>query len=627
MKPRPSTPADNAKKSSEKQLAQFNIFPEGGNLVSGLPCNLAFKAVNKDGMPVDVHGTLFDDTIPITRFKSSHAGMGAFLFTPLPDKKYRIRLSEPANDTTFRLPEIYPQGISLQLSSRNKDFLEFIVSQSTPFTKRKVYLRGQIRGVVYCIASGTLNKDLTIKIPLKEFPDQGIAEFTLFNDSLMPIAERLVYINPERKLNIETKLNKEHYETREKVLLSIKVTDQSGQPVVANLGVNVYDKLYQSPVESQNILSHCYLSSQLKGKIYDPAYYFDNKNKDCEEALDLLLLTQGWRRYVWSEPALKEFPNIRQPIIFDGIKGIVKVVKKQKAAQGIQQFIMAFNPDKKETNNLIEVDSTDKFTVTPQHFKLWQGSYIYFKPMTSEEFRPRISISDPFRIINEKTKYKEINYPLPKLIVKNVEDPFSPVVDGHNSIKLAEVTVKGRGVATFRDKYIGHLDSLAKLDMCFDYVGKCGLLNCPVCKDGTKPIEGKRYFKWIGNRYPGPHPFAYKNEEEEDLVYHYPNFTEEELLKMNNLSRIKAYYSKREFYQPNYDKDPGDIQIPDFRNTLLWQPNVITDQKGEATLEFFCSDINTGFTGKIEGVNGDGLLGSKDFDFFVVKRKIANPLK
>ena len=139
---------------------------------------------------------------------------------------------------------------------------------------------------------------MKIKIPLNEFPEQGIAEFTLFNQSLEPVAERLVYVNYNQRLYIDAKLDKEKYFTRGKAVLKIRVTDENGEPVKTNLGVSVYDKLYQNPQDSKDILTHCCLSAQLNGRIYDPAFYFDVKNKGREEALDLLLLTQGWRRYV-----------------------------------------------------------------------------------------------------------------------------------------------------------------------------------------------------------------------------------------------------------------------------------------------------------------------------------------
>jgi hypothetical protein len=91
-------------------------------------------------------------------------------------------------------------------------------------------------------------------------------------------------------------------------------------------------------------------------------------------------------------------------------------------------------------------------------------------------------------------------------------------------------------------------------------------------------------------------------------------------LKKNNLSRVKAYYIHGEFYQPNYDKTELLETVRDFRNTLLWSPLVTTNENGEASVDFFCSDLNSHFVGVVEGVNGDGLLGNETFEFAVLKK-------
>jgi len=588
--------------------------------------------VSIDGLPIEVEGILLEDSVPIGKFKSSHAGMGSLTFTPLEGKKYRIRLSNPVADTIFSLPQVMPQGITLQLVKRDKEFLEFRVSQSPSLPQRTIYLRAQVRGVVYCMATGVLNTELKIKIPLKEFPYQGIAEFTLFDSNLLPVAERLVYVNPEKKLTVEAHLDKDRYQTREKVVLKIKVTDENGQPVVANLGVNVYDKLYRNADDPENILTHCYLSSQLKGKIYDPAFYFDNKNPYREEALDLLMLTQGWRRYVWTEEVLQANSNKNQSIVFDGIRGEVHATRRTKEAKGIQQFVMASNPGKNNQTDLIVSDSTGQFTVAPAHLKMFPGEYVYLKPLAPEEFKPRMSIAEPFDAINEVVKTKETNYPLSLVVIKKSDKTIDPLVVGHNSIKLSEVTVKGRGITTFRDKYIGSLDSLAKLEAAgSDYVGiPCGTLNCPFHKSdrSKKPIDGKKYKVLLGEHHEilGPDWTNNYYFGESEVTYSNPNqhLTEQEILERYNLSRIKSYERHREFYEPKYDNiDLINDPSPDYRNTLLWKPMIVTDKKGEASLEFFCSDINTGFVGNIEGLNGEGLLGTTGFEFSVYNPKLS----
>src|SRR5664279_2009217 len=145
---------------------QFITLPESGNLVSGVQSKLAFKAVNINGEPVDIKGTLYEDTTPIVEFKSIHAGIGSFIFTPDNNKRYFIRLSEPAIDSIFPLSKIYSSGMTMQLIRRDKESISFKVSQSPERNEGDIYLRVQCRGEVYGMTTARLSKDLLIKIQL-----------------------------------------------------------------------------------------------------------------------------------------------------------------------------------------------------------------------------------------------------------------------------------------------------------------------------------------------------------------------------------------------------------------------------------------------------------------------------
>ena len=605
---------------------QFSLFPEGGYLVSGLKNKLAFKAVNINGEPVDIEGTLFENGDSLLRFKSVHAGMGSFEFTPDRNKKYHIKLNNPQNDSLWHLPEILETGITLHLAERDSNFLVFKVKQNAGSTEKVICLRGQLRGNVYFFTSGALKEELEIKVAQKDFPQQGIAEFTLLDSTLSPIAERLAYINSGNQLYIDAKLTKEKYATREKAVLNLKVTDENGQPVVSHLGVTVFDKIYQNSHDPQNIFTYFYLSSQLKGRIYDPVYYFNKDNKIRDNDLDLLLLTQGWRRYIWNEQDLAENSKNRHQVISDGVKGKVTATKNIRKAPKGNQVLSIYNPEKGDDKYILNADSTGNIEVAPAHLKLGQGGYVYFKPTRDETHEYKIRMESPFDTLKNILNFKEI-------ICSNSgkeekESTSRPFISGPNILELGEVTVTSNYKLQFRDKYMGSLDSLAKLELNSDYIGECGWLNCPLCRTGKNPIEGKTYNKWVGtgipeviSGMPGLHPFRFYANEVVQIVYHYPEFTEEELLKLNNLTREKGYYPERVFYQPNYDKPDSVNMIPDYRNTLLWAPNVLTNRNGEAQLEFFCSDIYTGFVGIIEGVSGDGKLGSDSFEFKVLKTK------
>ncbi len=613
---------------------QFTTFPEGGNLVSGIQSTMAFKAVNSNGLPVNVSGILFENNARLFDFKSSHAGMGSFEFTPDANKKYHIQLTEPASKEQFSLAKIYQNGKVLQLVNNTKEALTFKISQSTALKTDTIYLRLQVRGVVYSIARGILKKELMVTIPLKDVPP-GIAEVTLFSGTTKPVAERLAYVNQDQKLNIKMELDKSDYNTREKANLKIKVTDENGQPIVAHLGLSVYDKLYQNKQDSKNILTHYFLSSQLKGNVYDPTYYFNEQNKDRQQALNLLLLTQGWRNYVWNEINLKESGIPLRPIVFDDLKAKVSLKKaadtKTKEPQN-QQAITVFSADENKGTALLMADSSGTFAITPDHLKKGEGGYTYLKLMAPPKSKYYIDIKDfSFEEINKERKRKTTLYPVPTLL-ENKEEDLPTFSDRPNINKLKEVLITSKKKIVFRDKYIGKLDSLARANhftddfVCVDHKGGfnlSGILNCPFCNcsgDHKKPVEGEKYlfmrgFRWITNECG-----AYTLGGYENITYHYPDLTEAQLLELFNIAMVKGYYGKKVFYEPIYDEVTINDSTPDYRNTLFWKPDIITNEQGEAAVDFFCSDINTVFLGNIEGVSGDGLLGAENFKFKIGKK-------
>lgn len=608
---------------------RFETFPEGGNLVSGLSSKLAFKATDGKGNPVSVEGAIYEDDKFLCEIKSVHDGMGVVSFTPLMDKNYRIELK---NGKSYPLPEINSQGMVLNFCGQDEKQLDFVLSQSDDLPHRQIYLLGQMRGMICCMAKGILRDSLKISIPLNNFLYQGIAEFTLFDSSMQPVAERLVYVHPQKKLYITAEPEKTSFTIREKASIKIKATDEEGNPVRANLGISVYDRAYNNPADPVNILTYCYLSSRIRGRIYNPAYYFDEKNNDRKKAMDLLLLTQGWRRYVWDA---MEVDCQEQPFLTDEINGIQTLKSKKKAKQneGAKQLIQIFGAE--GNFQFIWTDSTGRFMVDPDKMKALQGGYVYLKPMLSKEFKPTLQLMDYFPLIDSIRKNRPHYYPIAKLPhYKNEQILDLPVVSSDSTILLNEVTVTAKGHKPFRDKMMGRLDSLAQVNLAPGWVCTCqknepylndynGYSHHPAGCPGTKysgerltPVNGKRY-ELIKYEPKGSNG-AWIVTDIEYITYNGAEFTEEELLRMNNLWRTKGYYAKREFYQP----DEVDMQLstPDARNTLLWAPSVITDEKGEAEVHFYCSDINTGFIGVVEGVDGAGLLGNANCEFRVIRK-------
>ncbi|WP_086031431.1 hypothetical protein [Tenacibaculum holothuriorum] len=579
-------------------VIDFNTFPESGNIINNIQNKIAFKAVNSKGLPVKVSGILYENNNPILEFKSVHNGMGSFLFTPNSKNTYHIILSKPYSKK-YTFPKIQTNGTALQLLNKNKLYATFkIIKANATTINNPVYLRVQSRGVVHSVAMTYLKKEKIIKIPIKNIP-QGIVEVTLLDDYFRPIAERLIYVNLHKKLNIKTTLNKKRFSKRDKVILKIKVTDTNNIPVKAHLGLSVFDKLYSNVLDSKNILTHFHLSTQLKGKIYNPSYYFDKQNMNS--AIDLLLLTQGWRRYVWNKNNLKERNLHFKKLISDNIIGYVRQLNPNKnSIEQNNKTVMVFSNDSTIGKSFISTNSKGYFKINSTHLKMGEKGYFYLKPFGSKNNQYTININDnSFNIINSSKKKINFNYPIYLNQNKIKEEPQDPFFSPNSFNLLDEVIIKNKKKRVFRDKYLGSLDSIAKLEFN-DYVCFYNILNClnHTFDKSRRPKDGKFY---IDGRTG------------EEVLYRYKKHSEEDLLKKFNLRMIKGYYGKREFYHPIYDKVTINNPLPDYRNTLYWNPNIITNSKGEYNIEFFTSDINSLYIGIIEGLSETGVLGTKKF--------------
>lgn len=274
---------------------RFDLFPEGGDLVDGVSSVVAFKATYGNGFPEEVTGKVLEDGKEIAFVFCIHDGMGRFTLTPRRGKKYEVVLDD---GRTVSFPEIRADGMTLQVMRNNSAGITLQVA-ATGDEARPFSVLAKLNGAPCSGAEGVVKGKQLIRLPAEHFTLQGVAEITLMDGDGRPVAERLVYVNPERRLTVTATPDKERYALRDTGKVRIRVTDAAGNPVRAELAVSIFDKAYLYLPGHENILSHAYLSEQIRGDIFNPTYYFDEQNGDRLQALDLLLMTQGWRRYVW----------------------------------------------------------------------------------------------------------------------------------------------------------------------------------------------------------------------------------------------------------------------------------------------------------------------------------------
>ena len=286
--------------------------------MANLQNRVAFKATVKNGKSIAVEGVIVDDRgNKITDFKSSHQGMGNFIIEPQQGRKY-VANAVISNKIQMKvdLPVAQADGIKLTLNSNYADIINFqisISSQPSGNNHNSEYLRiGQAGGqVCYRKEISTSEKNFNLYIEKNTLPT-GIVKFTLFDKEMIPLCERLVFVNHNDYVNIGIEPDKLTYRTREEIQLNVSTISNEGTPNLANLSMSVYNPQNQMGLEEypENILTRFLLSSELKGTIEDPAWYIKDDSISTLQALDNVMLTHGYRYFEWKEIRENKTPEI-----------------------------------------------------------------------------------------------------------------------------------------------------------------------------------------------------------------------------------------------------------------------------------------------------------------------------
>ena len=304
----------------------LQLYPEGGDIIEGSKSTVAFEALDEFGKGADITGELLDKNGKVLQqFSSYHLGMGAFSFTPSPNEKYSVRIINPVgNSTPIALPKS-KKGYGLSLVDKDENITNWNVYASN--ANRKMTLVAHSHGVWQAEKNLSLKKgDNFVKIDTKNSP-MGIAVFTLFDEADKPIAERLVFVHSDKRMQIEILPDKEIYKPGERARVTIQTKDSEGRTCQANVGLAVVDEqlLTMADDKQNTLMTYMFLSSELKGEIQEPSFYFDPEEEKASGALDYLLLTHGWRRFNWTNILTKTNSAIHMPqyILDTAIYGFV----------------------------------------------------------------------------------------------------------------------------------------------------------------------------------------------------------------------------------------------------------------------------------------------------------------
>ncbi len=642
------TPAVN---TIAKLPASIQFFPEGGNEVFGLEEKIAFKATDGYGRGLECAGVIVNqrnDTV--THFQSLHSGMGNFQYKP--EKNNTYFAITRLNDSTIRQPLSVPadQGMVIHVTGTESDQLTVRVLATPEYNNTPVYLlvhtRQQLKMVQKILVS---NGEAGFQLNKKDLGD-GISSITLFNQSRQPIAERLVFKRPEIKLQIQASTDQQIYDKRAPVQVYFSSQNADHQPMDGNYSMSVFMIDTLQPVPAQNIVSWLWLSSDLRGKIERPEYYLDNNDMASNEALDNLLLTQGWRRFKWTDvienkkPYFEFLPELEGPVVIGKLvnKTTGTAASNSIAWLSIPGFDNAFSSSTSDAQGNLRFGFRD----------IYKNNAVVVQPAFQKDSNQRVDIISAW---SDRSPYS----PFPLLVLsKNMEDillarSISNQVENTYSIDKKRKYLSGN---TDTASFYGRADKVYNLDDYTRFQTMEEVLREYV-EDVRVRKEGTKFTFKVRNRLFG----TYFEEDPLILLDGIPIADASKIVALDPLKirrievvthntyvgssvfegivNVKSYngeigatqidpnalvvefeglQQQRTFYSPAYESETArDSHIPDFRNVLYWTPQMKLGTDGVSRVNFFSSDLKGKFAVIVQGISKNGLPG-RAVSFFEV---------
>lgn len=632
------------------------FFPEGGDLVDSINSVVAFKAINAKGYPAKVRGVIRDrEGNVIDSIQSVHDGMGSFSFMPLPGQTYTADMTDSSGMTkTFTLPAAQSFGVTLHLVKVNNEKVFFQVQRrvSGASDKGLYKLAAQIHGQLIYFAGIDFSQGYTGGlIPIKSDP-AGIMQVTLFSTEGIPLAERLVFLKNETvRLPLQLSTDTVSLKPRGKNVYTLHLPDS----VQGNFSVAVTDadQVLQSP-DQNNIISHYLLTSDIKGHVYNPAWYFQADDSATRRGLELVMLTNGWRRFEWRKILNNQYPDIKFAPEPNGLHFLGKIYTKKGPVTTGSVSMMLRSPIDSTTYFISgAAEPTGYFKI--DHLSFLDTAYLYYKAMDTLHKRKPVEVEfaeapEPeYRLLNNRILPGELpvsdrlqNY-LELAGQRNQRDQYI----SNRTILLNEVTITANRIPKEETTEERYTSGMFKSDNGYTFD----------LTDKTLPYTN--ILQFLMGRVPGlmigPNPASpsvrWRGGTPGFFLDEIPVSVEEIMnVPVDDIALVKVYrppfmggfggadgaiaiYTRRggdrnfdpgagflkkplvgytivrQFYSPDYSVDKKVNELADNRATLYWDPLLKTDSTThDLKISFYNSDITKRLRIIVEGITSNGKI-------------------
>lgn len=369
----------NRKKPQKGKDVNMAFFPEGGNMVNGLPSQVAFEITDKLGHPLDASGIIAThDGTEVASFSTAHDGKGKFMYMPTGEKTEAI-VEYEGKKHKFRLPEALDTGYVMTVNNiTNADSVSIYISRSNNVHSHDtlaIALMSHGSLADCAVVRSNFTTQLKLKLSNSILPS-GVSSIALIDNCGNILCERMIFKPDTCRASVTAAFDKESYKPFERVRLSMSLHDAAGSPVTSPFSIAVRDG--DNELEwSRNIQTDLLLMSDIKGYVRNPGYYFESNDIEHRYALDLLMMVQGWRRHL-----RKSLPKGKHELKYrpetEGIEtvGIVSDYNLKKIKPGVQISAFLMHRDKEEEKNtsamdLLIADSLGRFSFTSNVYGDW----------------------------------------------------------------------------------------------------------------------------------------------------------------------------------------------------------------------------------------------------------------
>jgi hypothetical protein len=585
-----------------------------------------------------VEGEIMDENNSVVAtFRTRHDGMGLVRLNPEAGKVYTARITKPYQlNRYFPLLPVQKEGYVMQVDELGENIKLAVFTNLVKPASGKLIINivAQSRGNVYYAQQGLItNSAFIIYIPRAKFPD-GITQITLFDMDGNPIAERLIHQDQKETVSVAIKTSMPWYGKRELVTVYTDVMYRNGAPAAGNFSISVYDEgLLESPEKYPlTINNYLSLTSDLKGYIENPGYYFKDSLPETKKNKDLLMMIHGWRRFTWKSVLDED----RVPSKYNHEKGIaisgriLKVAgKKAPTESSLKIMTMAGNVV------LVKPDSLGRF---------YSDGLLYYDSMDlviqteNEKGRkqPYKFLLNPFNIPppNDYKMTAFFHFDASRYLKQQSEEKVTYKTSEVTVLEDIEITEK-REPDTRLIGFAGDAVIKVKQDDAIGYTSIFQMLQTRipgVIVTGNPPnmsiqIRGKDPAFLMNGMMSSAEMVGMMSPADVEIIevvksgaaMYGANSVINIVLKSGAWDRVPiginqvkypGFYQSREFYSPRYDVPNDQQNKPDKRTTLYWEPIIETDNHGRAAINFYTADVSSRYRIIIEGITPDGYPGT-----------------